>query len=201
MWQSLYNFMFPTPELQAVRALPAREQIKQLGRWSYWRLSFRWPVIWRRIVLTLVTFQLWNVGYFAVRGFQTVALERQQQAGAVLALDKAAQGLRNVKVGSVQYFQAREKMRDALRLVAASANIPRLQLLADMTQVQVNPFDQYDDDGGWSAFCKHLELSSHDDAGAATQRTRVAVRSLFCSTSPNEYISWDNLPSETRPGH
>jgi hypothetical protein len=132
MWQAIYqafnNFWNSTPELRAVMALPARERIKQLGRWSYWRASLRWPVIWRRSVVVYVAIQLCNVGYLAVRGFETVALERQQQATAVLALEQAEKRMRAAKVGSTQYLKAREKMRDAFRLLAASANTPRFAI-------------------------------------------------------------------------
>mgnify|MGYP001199997922 CR=1 FL=1 len=84
MWQALYqafnNFWNPMPELRAAMALPFRERIKQLGEWSYWRANFRWPVMWRRVVVIFVGIQLCNVGYLTVRGFQTVALERQERA-------------------------------------------------------------------------------------------------------------------------
>lgn len=65
---------------------------------AQWRASWRWPVIWRRFVVIFVAMQLWNVGYLAVRGFETVAHERQKQAllnpssftwDQLTALDKA----------------------------------------------------------------------------------------------------------------
>lgn len=86
MWQALYrafnNFWNPTPELRAATALPFRERIKQLGEWSYWRASFRWPVIWRRFVVLWSFFLVVKILLFAVIGFQTVALEYQAQARA-----------------------------------------------------------------------------------------------------------------------
>jgi hypothetical protein len=85
-YQAFNNFWNPTPELRAAMALPFRERIKQLGEWSHWRANFRWPVIWRRLVVMFVAVQLWNVGYLAVRGFQTVVLERQRQAAAAGAM-------------------------------------------------------------------------------------------------------------------
>ena len=86
MWRAFYqalsNFWTPTDELRAMIALPFRERIKLLGRWSYWRASFRWPVTWRRLVVVFVAIQSRNVGYLAARGFQTVALEHQAAAMA-----------------------------------------------------------------------------------------------------------------------
>jgi hypothetical protein len=73
-YQALSNFWNPTPELRAAMALPFQERIKQLWRWSSWRASFRWPVLWRRLVVMFVAMQLWNVGYLAVRGFEKEAV-------------------------------------------------------------------------------------------------------------------------------
>jgi hypothetical protein len=76
MWQALNNFWNPTPELRAANELPGlRAQLKV--EWKNW---WRWPVIWRRFVVMIVALQLFNVGYLAVRGFETVASERQKQA-------------------------------------------------------------------------------------------------------------------------
>ena len=41
-------FWLPPEGLRAMRALPFRVRIKQLWHWSFWRASFRWPVLWRR---------------------------------------------------------------------------------------------------------------------------------------------------------
>jgi hypothetical protein len=70
MWQALYqafnNFWNPTPELQAAMKLPTfGARFK-----AAWKASWRWPVIWRRLVVIFVAVQLWNVGYLAVRGFE-----------------------------------------------------------------------------------------------------------------------------------
>jgi hypothetical protein len=204
MWQPLYqafnNFWTPTPELRAVAALPVRERIKQLRRWSYWRACFRWPVIWRRSVVVFVAIQLYNVGYLAVRGFQTVALERQEQAGAALALESAAQRARTAKAGSPQYLQARLNMREALNRLAVSTNTPKVKFLGDLTKVQVNQFDKFDVDGGLGELCKHLGLSLHDHADAATQRTRLNVHALYCVLSDEEVglMQFDDLPNEAQ---
>jgi GYF domain 2 len=90
VWQALYNFWNPTPESRAAMQLPTFG-----GRFkATWKASWRWPVIWRRLVVMIVVVQLWNVGYFAVLGFQTFALERQRQAAAAAAL---------AAVGGVQF--------------------------------------------------------------------------------------------------
>jgi hypothetical protein len=73
--QALWNFWNPTPELRAAMELP-----RSAGRFkAVWKSSWRWPVIWRRLVVIFVGVKLLDFGYFAVRGFETVALERQQQ--------------------------------------------------------------------------------------------------------------------------
>ena len=86
-WQALKrafdNFWNPTPELRAAMELP-----RFTGAWfkATWKASHRWPVIWRRLVVIFVAIQLWNVGYLAARGFQTVVLERQRQAAEAGAM-------------------------------------------------------------------------------------------------------------------
>jgi len=84
MWRAFYQafnrFWNPTPELQAAMALPFRERINQLGEWSYWRANFRWPVIWRRVVVMQSGSLAIVIVLFAIIGFETVALERQKQA-------------------------------------------------------------------------------------------------------------------------
>jgi hypothetical protein len=86
MWQALkqafINFWNPTPESRAAMKLPTLGARFKAG----WRASWRWPAIWRRFVVIFVAVQLWNVGYLAVRGFQTVVLERQRQAAAAGAM-------------------------------------------------------------------------------------------------------------------
>jgi hypothetical protein len=176
--QVFNNFWNPTEELRAVMALPFQERIKQLRRRSYWRASFRWPVIWRRLVAMFVAIQLWNVGYFAVRGFQTVALERQEQAQAAYALEQAAQQAWAAKTGSAQDLQARQKMKRALDQLAASAHMPLGHFLAQVTHVEVNPFDQFDNDAGFGAFCDQLRLNLCEHADAATHRARLNVGML-----------------------
>jgi len=73
MWQALYqafnNFWNPTPESQAAMKLPTRGARFK----ARWKASWRWPVIWRRLVVMFVAMQLWNVGYLAVRGFEKEA--------------------------------------------------------------------------------------------------------------------------------
>ncbi len=83
MWQALRNFWNPTPELRAAMELPRFSGARFKAGW---KASWRWPVIWRRLVVMFVAIQLWNVGYLAVRGFQTVVLERQRQAAAAAAI-------------------------------------------------------------------------------------------------------------------
>ena len=65
--------------------LPFRGRIKLLWQRSYWRASFRWPVIWRRAVVVSVVGLVIKITLYAVIGFQTVALERQAQARAIQA--------------------------------------------------------------------------------------------------------------------
>jgi hypothetical protein len=90
VWQALYNFWNPTPESRTAAQLPTFG-----GRFkAIWKASWRWPVIWRRLVVMIVVVQLWNVGYFAVLGFQTFAQERQRHAAAAAAL---------AAVGGVQF--------------------------------------------------------------------------------------------------
>ena len=199
MWRAFYqalnNFLTPTEELRAMTALPFRERIKQLWQWSYWRASFRWPVIWRRAVALFVAIQLCNVGYFAVRGFQTVALERQERAGAAYALERAAQQVWTAKAGSAQDLQGRQKMGKAIERLAALANKPVSQFLAEVTHVEVNPFDQFDDDAGLGAFCKQLSLNRCERTDGSTHRARLNVGALYCQVS---VPCWDDL-SPTPP--
>ena len=202
MWQALKlayqafcNFWTPTEELRAVTALPFRERVKQLGERSYWRANFRWPVIWRRLVVMFVAMQMWNVGYLAVRGFQTVALERQERASAANALERAAQQVWTAKVGSAQDLQGRQNMKKALDRLAASAHMPLGQFLAELTHVEVNSFDQFDDDAGFGAFCDQLRLNLCEHADAATHRARLNVGTLYCQIS---VPCWDDL-SPTPP--
>jgi hypothetical protein len=78
MWQAIWNFFYPTPELRAAMKLPfGAARFK-----AVWKASWRWPVLWRWAVAIFVGIQLCNVGYLTVRGFQTVALEQQKQAAA-----------------------------------------------------------------------------------------------------------------------
>jgi hypothetical protein len=87
MWRAFYqafkDFWNPTPELRAAMALPFRERIELLWQRSYWRASFRWPVIWRRAVVLWVVGLVIKIMLYAVIGFQTVALEREAQARAI----------------------------------------------------------------------------------------------------------------------
>jgi hypothetical protein len=76
MWQALWNFLYPTPELRAAIALPGFKARFKAVHKAWWH----WPVIWRWAVVMFVAIQLYNVGYLAVRGFETVASERQKQA-------------------------------------------------------------------------------------------------------------------------
>jgi len=87
MWQNLRltyqaysNFWTPTEELRAVKALPFQERLKQLWRRSYWRASFRWPVIWRRVVALSSVGLVIKIMLFAVIGSEQVALEGQRLA-------------------------------------------------------------------------------------------------------------------------
>jgi hypothetical protein len=73
MLQAFNDFWNPTPEARAAMELPRAGDRFKAG----WQASWRWPVLWRRAVVLFVGFQLVQIGYFAVRGFQTVALERQ----------------------------------------------------------------------------------------------------------------------------
>jgi hypothetical protein len=75
MWQALKDFWNTTAELRTAKGIKAR--LKAIHRW---------PVIWRRLVVVFVAIKLCNVGYLAVRGFQTVVLERQRQAAAAVAM-------------------------------------------------------------------------------------------------------------------
>jgi hypothetical protein len=194
MWRAFYqalsNFWNPTPELRAAMALPFRERIKLLWQRSYWRASFRWPVIWRRAVVMWVAIQLCNIGYFAVIGFQTVALEHQEQARAAYALERAAQQFWTAKAGSTEDLQARQKMKRALHRVAASAHMPLGQYLAEVTHVEVSPFDQFDADAGSGAFCDRLRLNLCEHLDAETHRARLNVGALYCQIS---VPCWDDL--------
>lgn len=194
-YQALCNFWTPTEELRAMTALPFRERIKLFGRWSYWRAEFRWAVLWRQAVVIFVGIQLCNVGYFAVRGFQTVALEHQERAQAAYALEQAAQVAWAAQPGSAQDLQARQKMRNALDRLAASANMPLVQFLSEITHMEVNPFAKYADDAGLGAFCKELSLNLCEKANAATHRARLNVGTLYCQVS---MPCWDDL-SPTPP--
>jgi hypothetical protein len=80
--QACLSFWYPTPESRAAMELPFGGARFKAG----WKASWRWPVIWRRFLVVFVAIQLWNVGYLAVRGFQTVALERQRQAAGAAAM-------------------------------------------------------------------------------------------------------------------
>jgi len=194
MWQALYqafnNFWNPTPELRATMALPFRERIKQLAEWSYWRANFRWPVIWRRAVVIFVGIQLCNVGYLTVRGFQTVALERQERAGAANALERAAQQVWTAKPGSAQDLQGRQNMKKALSRIAASAKKPLVDFLAEVTRVEINPFSQFDVDKGFGDLCGRLRLNLCEQTDAATHRARLNVGTLYCQVSAP---CWDDL--------
>jgi len=79
-YRAYSNFWTPTKELRAVKALPFRERIKQSHRWSYWRASFRWPVIWHRVVALSGVGLAIKIMLLAVIGFDAVALEWQEQA-------------------------------------------------------------------------------------------------------------------------
>jgi hypothetical protein len=125
--QGFSNFWNPTSELRALAALPTWERIKLLRQWSYWRAMSRWPVIWRRFVMMFAALQLYNVGHLAVRGFQTVALERQEQAAAALGLEVAAQHLQSTKAGSAQILRARQDIRDSLKRLAMFANMSKVE--------------------------------------------------------------------------
>jgi hypothetical protein len=75
IWQAIENFWNPTLELRAAMELP-----RSAGRFrAMWKASWRWPVIWRRLVVFYIAMKLLDFGYFAVRGFETAALGRQQQ--------------------------------------------------------------------------------------------------------------------------
>lgn len=82
LYQAFNGFWNPTPESRAAMNLPTLGARFKAG----WNASWRWSVVWRRLVVMFVAMQLWNVGYLAVRGFQTVALERQRQAAAAAAM-------------------------------------------------------------------------------------------------------------------
>jgi hypothetical protein len=199
MWRAFYqafnNFWTPTEELRAMNALPFRERIKQLGKWSYWRATNRWPVIWRRLVVMFVAMQLWNVGYLAVRGFQTVALERQERAGAGYALEQAAQVAWTAQPGSAQDLQARQNMKKALSGLAASAKKPLVDFLAEVTRVEINPYSQFDVDKGFGDLCGQLRLNLCEKTDAAIHRARLNVSTLYCQVSAP---CWDDLVSEHR---
>ena len=151
----------------------------RLGEWSYWRANFRWPVMWRRLVVMFVAMQLWNVGYLAVRGFQTVALERQEQASAANALERAAQQVWTAKVGSAQDLQGRQNMKKAFSRLAASAKKTLVDFLAEVTRVEINPFSQFDVDKGFGDLCGQLRLNLCEQTDAATHRTRRNIAKLF----------------------
>jgi hypothetical protein len=195
MWQALkqafINFWNPTPESQAAMKLPTLEARFKAG----WKASWRWPVIWRRLVVMFVAIQLWNVGYLAVRGFQTVALERQERAEAAYALEQAARVAWAAQPGTAQDSQARQKMKKALSRLAVSANMPLVLFLGEVTHVQVNPFDQFDDDAGLGEFCKRLDLNRCEHADAAIHRARLNMGALYCQLV---LPCWDDL-SPTPP--
>jgi hypothetical protein len=195
MWRALYQafngFWNPTPELQAAMKLPtpgARFKAR-------WKASWRWPVIWRRLVVMFAAMQLWNVGYLAVRGFETVALEHQERARAAYALEQATQVAWTAQPGSAQDLRARQKMKTALGRLAVSANMPLGPFLAEVTHVEVNPFDQFDDDAGLGEFCKRLDLNRCEHADTATHRVRLNVGALYCQLV---LPCWDDL-SPTPP--
>jgi hypothetical protein len=172
-------------------ALPFRERIKLLWQWSYWRANFRWPVIWRRVVVFYVIGLSLHLGYYTVRGFQTVALERQELGQAAYVLEQAAQQAQTTKAGSAQDLQARQNAKKSLGLLAASANKPLPQFLAEVTGMEANPFAQFvDADVGVGEFCKRLRLSVCEHTDAATHRARLNVGTLYCQVS---VPCWDDL--------
>ncbi len=182
MWQTFWNCFYPTPELQAAMKLPfGGARFK-----AVWKASWRWPVLWRWAVAIFVGLLLCNVGYLAVRGFQTVALEHQERARAAYALEQAAQVARTAQPGSGQYEQVRQDIMKALDRLRVSANKPALQFFAEVTHIQVNPFAQFAADAGLGELCEQLRLSLSEHADAATQRLRLNVHSLYCVLSADE---------------
>jgi len=86
-------------------------------------------------------------------------------------------------------------MKRAFSRLAASANKPLPQFLAEVTEMEANPFAQFvDDDIGVGELCKRLRLKLCEQTDAATHRVRVNVGTLYCQLGP----CWDDL-SPTPP--
>lgn len=106
----------------------------------------------------------------------------------ILALKNSASV--TAETGSAQDLQARQKMKRALNRLAALAHMRLGQFLAEITHVEVNPFDQFDNDAGYGAFCNQLRLNLCEHADAATHRARLNVGMLLCQVS---VPCWDDL--------
>ena len=106
----------------------------------------------------------------------------------ILALKNSASV--TAETGSAQDLQARQKMKRALNWLAALAHMRLGQFLAEITHVEVNPFDQFDNDAGYGAFCNQLRLNLCEHADAATHRARLNVGMLLCQVS---VPCWDDL--------